>query len=96
MGEDVVEDAKVVGDGAGRGAGGRGEEERHQEAGAARRQEDLRRAVEGDDGRVLVPEEEDEVLCPACGDADDRTSMIACDLCDKWSVLVLSFIWCFS
>ena len=73
MGEDVVEDAKVVGDGAGRGAGGRGEEERHQEAGAAWRQEDLRRAVEGDDGRVLVLEEENEVQCPAgapgqCGD----------------------------
>ena len=49
-----------------------------------------------EDGTEDFSEEEDEVLCPACGDADDRTSMIACDLCDKWSVLVLSFIWCFS
>ena len=27
---------------------------------------------------------EEEVLCPACGDVEDGTAMIACDLCDKW------------
>ena len=28
-------------------------------------------------------EPEDEVLCPACGDVEDGTAMIACELCDR-------------
>jgi len=28
--------------------------------------------------------DEEEVLCPACGDVEDGTPMIACDLCDRW------------
>jgi len=29
-------------------------------------------------------DDEEEVLCPACGDVEDGTPMIACDLCDRW------------
>jgi len=30
------------------------------------------------------PSDEEEVLCPACGDVEDGTPMIACDICDRW------------
>jgi len=29
-------------------------------------------------------DDEEEVLCPACGDVEDGTPMIACDVCDRW------------
>jgi len=31
-----------------------------------------------------VSDDEEEVLCPACGDVEDGSPMIACDLCDRW------------
>ena len=32
-------------------------------------------------------EDEEEVLCPACGDIEDGTPMVACAVCDSWWVL---------
>eukprot|EP00092_Neocalanus_flemingeri_P013914 GFUD01015009.1.p1 GENE.GFUD01015009.1~~GFUD01015009.1.p1 ORF type:complete len:1844 (+),score=612.96 GFUD01015009.1:251-5782(+) len=36
------------------------------------------------DGPNHGGDDEEEVLCPACGDVEDGTPMIACDLCDRW------------
>lgn len=29
-------------------------------------------------------EDDEEVLCPACGDVEDGTPMVACGVCDSW------------
>ena len=29
-------------------------------------------------------EDDEEVLCPACGDIEDGTPMVACAVCDSW------------
>ena len=46
------------------------------------------REVESDDDDQYKPhhggDDDEEVLCPACGDVEDGTPMIACDLCDRW------------
>ena len=31
-----------------------------------------------------VVEDDEEVLCPACGDVEDGTPMVACAVCDSW------------
>jgi len=43
--------------------------------------------VQSDDNDQYKPhhgDDDEEVLCPACGDVEDGTPMIACDLCDRW------------
>jgi len=46
------------------------------------------RDAESDDNDQYKPhhggDDDEEVLCPACGDVEDGTPMIACDQCDRW------------
>ena len=48
----------------------------------------------GEPSKDLLDDE--EVLCPACGDVEDGTPMVACGVCDSWSASTSTFSFTFS